>query len=208
MASSQDQEILNLLADYYSAQLDLSNAINEKNNAETNYANAQENIKNYQTQIPAIDDRINFLNLMLIEVLDLEALNGKPGESCIEGGGVFCNPCPGAVPVSFVGDVRDGYVHKGVDMAISTGTPIYCAADGVVIDVGVHESMGNFIKIMHDDGLETIYMHCSVTFVPKNVKVHKGDNIALVGNTGDSTGSHLHFQTEKNGEVVNGLDYM
>ena len=68
--------------------------------------------------------------------------------------------------------------------------------------------MGNYIKIDHGNGLVTVYMHCSQVFVPSGVSVYKGDNIALVGTTGDSEGPHLHFQVELDGIPVNGLDYL
>lgn len=204
----QEREILNLLADYYSAQKNLNDAIDEKNNAEKKYKDCKTDVLNFDSQINLIDQRIAYLNLMLYEVKVLESVDGCPGESKIEGQGLFCNPCPGSTIVANVGDLREGYVHKGIDMACNIGMPIYCAADGVVIDSGEHEQMGNFVKIMHNDGFVTIYMHCQKVFVPKNVNVHKGDNIALVGNTGDSSGPHLHFQVEKDGKVVNGLDFM
>lgn len=106
------------------------------------------------------------------------------------------------------GAEREGYVHKGMDISAPEGKPIYVACDGQVLESGENETMGNYIKIKHENGLVTIYMHCSKLFVPAGLKVYKGDNIALVGNTGDSTGPHLHFQVELNGEPVNGLDYL
>lgn len=95
-----------------------------------------------------------------------------------------------------------------MDFCAPEGTPIYAACDGEIIASGEHETMGNYIKIKHENGLATIYMHCSKVFVPSGLKVYKGDNIALVGNTGDSTGSHVHFQVALNGEAVNGQDYL
>lgn len=207
-ASSQDKEILNLLEEYYGAQIDLNNAITEKSNSEQIYSESKNFVDNYIYIVPSITERIDKLNSLIPEVLEIENEKGTPVESRIEGNGFFCNPCPGAVIVSGVGDLRDGYAHKGIDMAIASGTPIYCAADGNVIEAGTSPTMGNFVKIQNAENFVTIYMHCSVVFVPNGVKVHRGDNIALVGSTGDSTGPHLHFQVEHNGEVVNGLDYM
>lgn len=62
--------------------------------------------------------------------------------------------------------------------------------------------------ISHGDGLITQYMHCSHVFVPVGAQVKKGDNIANVGNTGDSQGSHVHFQVEENGTPVDGMKYL
>lgn len=100
------------------------------------------------------------------------------------------------------------YYHKGTDFAASVGDPVYAAADGWVVESGETPNMGIYIKIEHEDGFVTIYMHLSETFVPSGVRVHRGDNIALAGNTGDSTGPHLHFQVNKDGVAVDGLDYL
>ena len=204
--TSEEKEILTLLDNYYEAQKDYDDAVNEKNNAYNNYEKAKYNLSYASQFVEKSNQRIAYLNSILSEVKAVEGVNGIPGESMIIGDGVFCHPCPGSYISSNVGEERDGYIHKGVDLCTSTGTPIYCACDGYVVETGTNDSEGNFVKIMHDGGLVTIYMHCSQVFVPNNVRVHKGDNIALVGSTGDSTGPHLHFQTELNGQVINGLD--
>lgn len=145
---------------------------------------------------------------MLPQILEIENVYGAAGESRIEGDNLFCHPCPGSSVSSPFGEQRDGYVHHGIDMCANSGTPIYAACNGVVLESGQNDSMGNYIKIQHENGLVSIYMHCSHLFVPSGMQVCKGDNIALVGSTGDSEAPHLHFQVELNGTPVNGFNYL
>lgn len=87
--------------------------------------------------------------------------------------------------------------YNGVDLADSTGTPIYASASGTVIASatgGWNGGYGNFVIISHANGTQTLYAHNSKNLVSVGKKVSKGDKIALVGNTGKSTGPHLHFE--------------
>ena len=98
--------------------------------------------------------------------------------------------------------------HNGVDLASAKGTAIYAAYDGVVVAAAYSSTMGNYVMINHGDNLYTIYMHASVLKVSENAVVKKGDTIALVGSTGRSTGSHLHFTVRKDGEYVSPWEYI
>ena len=89
--------------------------------------------------------------------------------------------------------------HKGVDLAANTGTPIYASGDGTVTHSGSGTGYGLYIKISHAGGVETRYAHCSELLVSKGDKVKEGQLIALVGNTGISGGSHLHWEVRVNG---------
>lgn len=95
---------------------------------------------------------------------------------------------------------RWGRNHNGIDIAGGIGDPIFAALDGMVSFSGVQDGYGNVIIIKHGDGMETIYGHCSKLEKKVGDKVAKGDKIALVGNTGRSTGPHLHFELRVNGE--------
>ena len=142
------------------------------------------------------------------------ALNRGLAESGrLEGEGIFANPCPDAVYSSGFGyRTFDNAYHLGLDMAIGEGTPYYAADDGVVIDAtnggGYNGGAGNWIVIDHGNGVVTKYMHSAVTFVVPGDTVIRGQNIGLVGNTGNSFGSHLHFQVEINGVAVDPLIYL
>ncbi len=107
---------------------------------------------------------------------------------------------------SYVGDGRG---HKGMDIAAPAGTPIYAAEGGTVTYSGRDGSgYGNYIVIRHKSGLETLYAHCSALYVKKGDSVAAGESIAAVGNTGRSTGNHLHFEVRKNGVFTNPAAYI
>lgn len=91
--------------------------------------------------------------------------------------------------------------HKGVDLAANTGTPIYASASGVVTKSGSGTGYGLYIKIDHGEGVETRYGHCSQLIAKAGDHVNAGELIALVGNTGISGGSHLHFEVRINGKA-------
>lgn len=112
--------------------------------------------------------------------------------------GVFGMPIRNYVLTSRVG-ARWGKIHEGLDFGAPTGTPIYASDGGTVTISGVQSGYGNVIYISHGNGYETRYGHCSQLLVPAGAKVYKGQQIALVGSTGFSTGPHLHFEIRKNG---------
>ncbi len=98
--------------------------------------------------------------------------------------------------------------HKGLDIRGPVGTPIYATADGFVKTSKWLGSYGKFIEIDHGNGITTRYGHMSRLKVPANVRVKKGDIIGLMGSTGRSTGSHLHYEVRVAGEPVNPLSFM
>lgn len=95
--------------------------------------------------------------------------------------------------------------HKGVDFAMPTGTPVYATGDGEVVRVKNHPFAGKYIEIQHDGRYVTRYLHLSRSTVHRGQKVSRGERIALSGNTGRSTGPHLHYELHINGRVVNPL---
>lgn len=100
--------------------------------------------------------------------------------------------------------------HAGLDIAANEGVSIYATADGVVTEVGVDTGVGygNYVKLQHKDGIETLYAHASKTLVEVGDEVKQGDTIALVGTTGTSTGNHLHFEMIIDGERVDPMKYV
>lgn len=97
--------------------------------------------------------------------------------------------------------------HGGIDIAIPEGTNIYACADGTVTVSQYSDSAGNFITIDHGNGYESLYMHNSELLVNVGDTVKKGDLIAHSGNTGITSGPHLHFQIEENGTKVDPLGF-
>lgn len=98
--------------------------------------------------------------------------------------------------------------HKGLDIAVPSGTPILAAAAGKVVTAHYSSSTGNYIMIAHGNRLYTVYMHCSRLAVKEGDSVVQGQTIGYAGSTGISTGSHLHFGVSKNGSYVNPLNYV
>ncbi|MCG6883422.1 MAG: DUF5930 domain-containing protein [Silicimonas sp.] len=103
---------------------------------------------------------------------------------------------------------RWGRMHEGHDYAGATGTPIHATADGVVVHAGRLAGYGNLIKIRHDFGFETRYAHLSRIRVQEGERVSRGDRIGDMGNTGRSTGTHLHYEIRIGGEPMNPLKYI
>ena len=95
--------------------------------------------------------------------------------------------------------------HTGIDMACSTGTPIYPAMDGVVTAAGYNSTYGNYVIVQHHSGYKTLYGHMSKITCRKGNFVYTTTQIGKVGSTGLSTGPHLHFTVYKNGKTVNPL---
>ncbi|MHA6481633.1 peptidoglycan DD-metalloendopeptidase family protein [Paenibacillus sp. strain BS8-2] len=122
-----------------------------------------------------------------------------------EGTGRFIWPVSGARLTSKFGS-RWGRSHNGIDM-IGNKT-IKAADNGVVEFVGTKEGLGKCIIINHQNGYKTVYGHLSSYKVSKGDKVEKGDSIGIMGNTGNSTGTHLHFEVHKNGVMQNPLKYL
>jgi len=102
--------------------------------------------------------------------------------------------------------VRKG--HNGMDLACPTGTQIHAALDGTVIIAKNQGSYGNYVKIDHGDGLQTLYAHNSRLLVKEGQTVRAGDVIALSGSTGRSTGPHCHFEVWLNGSRTQPRDYL
>jgi murein DD-endopeptidase MepM/ murein hydrolase activator NlpD len=121
----------------------------------------------------------------------------------------FVHPCPGAsISSTFGWRNFDNSFHMGLDLAASTGTPIYAAVGGTVIISGFSSSAGNWVVISHGNGLVTKYMHASALYVTAGQVVTAGQQIAAVGNTGNSFGAHLHFQVEVNGAAIDPLLFL
>jgi murein DD-endopeptidase MepM/ murein hydrolase activator NlpD len=94
---------------------------------------------------------------------------------------------------------RWGVLHAGIDLANSIGTPILAVSDGVVVDAGPTAGYGMWVKLRHADGTVTLYGHVNTTLVSIGQRVMAGDQIATMGNRGNSTGPHLHFEVLKGG---------
>lgn len=102
---------------------------------------------------------------------------------------------------------RTTLFHAGIDISAPAGTPILATGDGIVAFAGWHGGYGQKITISHGYGFSTVYAHLSKAIVREGQRVKRGDIIALSGNTGMSTGPHLHYEVRKNGMTLNPVAY-
>lgn len=132
-----------------------------------------------------------------------------PGTSTVDGAaetgatGSFIWPCTGRISQG------SWARHVAIDIAAPTGTPIFAADSGTVIESGWTDvGYGQYVIIDHGNGFRTLYAHMSKRLVSKGAKVQRGQKIGLVGSTGNSTGPHLHFEIYRNGVLQNPLKYL
>ena len=104
--------------------------------------------------------------------------------------------------------LRWGRPHKGVDFAAPKGTPIRSTANGTVTFAGWESGYGRLVKISHSNRIETRYAHLSKIRVKKGQRVSRGELIGDMGNSGRSTGTHLHYEVRQNGVAVNPMSYI
>ncbi len=98
--------------------------------------------------------------------------------------------------------------HEGIDIAAQTGTPVAAPADGLVIKAGFSTGYGNMVEISHGYGLKTILAHNSRLNVKAGQRVKRGEVVCYIGDSGSSTGPHLHYEVRANGLPVNPVRYM
>ncbi|HVI42457.1 MAG TPA: M23 family metallopeptidase [Anaerovoracaceae bacterium] len=122
------------------------------------------------------------------------------------GTGTFIYPIRGTLTSRY--GSRWGRLHSGIDLAAPIGTHIKAADGGKVTFAGYNGQLGYMVAIDHGGGRVTWYGHCSKLFVKKGERVFQGQHIANVGNTGHSTGPHVHFEVHINGRTKNPLNYL
>ncbi|MDA3628918.1 M23 family metallopeptidase [Saccharopolyspora oryzae] len=118
----------------------------------------------------------------------------------------FVKPAEGTFTSGF--GARWGTSHKGVDIANSIGTPIRSVAAGTVIDAGPASGFGQWIRVKHKDGTITVYGHINTIDVSVGDEVGAGEQIATMGNRGQSTGPHLHFEVIEGGTQINPVPWL
>jgi murein DD-endopeptidase MepM/ murein hydrolase activator NlpD len=120
-------------------------------------------------------------------------------------GGV-ARPAAGTLTSTY--GARWGTVHYGIDIANSIGTPIFSAMAGEVIDSGPASGFGLWVRVGHDNGLITVYGHINESLVSVGQRVATGEQIAAMGNRGQSTGPHLHFEVHEGGNKIDPLPWL
>ncbi len=138
-----------------------------------------------------MDDVVDVQNLTkAIEVGERMAKNGKG--TAIEVAGAAVRPAAGVFTSGY--GARWGVTHYGIDIANRIGTPIRAVQDGVVVESGPASGFGMWVRVLHADGFTTVYGHLHRSLVSAGQRVKAGQQIALMGNRGYSTGPHLHFE--------------
>ncbi len=99
-------------------------------------------------------------------------------------------------------------LHDGIDIACIIGTPVKAVANGQVIATGVSKTYGNYVKYTDDNGYTIMYAHLSKILVKRNDKIKQGQTVALSGNTGLTTGAHLHFSAWKDEVSVDPMQFV
>lgn len=167
----------------------------------------------YEAEEARINDQIDELVRQAEEeAKKKQAAANQPVTGTTYSGGQFVWPAPqGRIgdPFGYRNCPFHGYeLHRGQDFPTATGTPIVAAAAGTVITAGYSGSYGNYVVINHGGGLTTLYAHNSSLLVKVGQTVSQGQQIAKAGSTGNSTGSHCHFEVKLNGVLQNPMNYL
>ncbi len=165
-------------------------------------------VEAYITSVNGVETERNIVseNVLCAAVDEIIQKGTKEPPSPI-GTGNMAVPTSGSLSSRF--GSRWGRNHNGIDLAAPTGTNIYAADNGTVIYAAYNNGgYGYMVQIDHGNGVVTYYAHCNELFVTEGSVVAKGDVIASVGNTGRSTGSHLHFEVRVDGTPIDPMSYM
>ena len=127
-------------------------------------------------------------------------------EAAEDSGAGYARPGTGRVTSPY--GRRWGRLHAGIDIAAGVGAPIYAAAVGTVTSAGSEGGYGRAVRILHGDGTTTVYGHMSRLLVSSGERVAAGQQIGKEGNTGQSTGPHLHFEVRIDGSPVDPLSWL
>lgn len=171
-------------------------------------ANKAATLAEYEAELASRDAVIAEIEKAVAEA------QSKLAQQKVYDGGAFCWPAPSYTRVSSEYGYRIHPIygtqkfHNGVDLAAPGGSDILAAYDGTVVAAAYNASMGNYVMIDHGGSLMTIYMHASRLLVSSGQEVTRGQRIALVGTTGNSTGNHLHFTVKLNGQYVSPWGYI
>ncbi len=149
--------------------------------------------------LPAFDSRVQGIMAKLDELASLNAAASRIP---------LVNPLHSGYRLSSPFGPRGGRLHKGIDMASSLNTPVFATADATVRFSGTQNGYGNVVILDHGGGYETYYAHLNRRLVTVGQTLSRGDRIALMGNTGRSTGVHLHYEIRKDNVAVNPMTYI
>jgi murein DD-endopeptidase MepM/ murein hydrolase activator NlpD len=171
---------------------------------ETYMADLQDNIEEIQRQEAAMEDQSKQIEKDILAAQRAVEYAGGELAWPVPGHYRITSPYGGRIhPITGVWST-----HGGTDIAAPNGTPIVSSNDGVVIYAGYHYSYGNYIIVDHGGGIATLYAHCSKLLAWNGQAVTKGETIALIGSTGESTGNHIHYEVRVNGVRKDPMGYL
>lgn len=179
----------------------------DKATAEEAIAELDKQIENYSEKVHENEEEKEAIEKELNAIIAAASSSNRP---IISGTGQFTHPCPNYVHLSGgYPNYANGSYHGGVDFAAPIGTSILAADSGTVISVRyLTYSYGYHLMIAHGNNLVTLYAHTSKILVSEGQNVSKGQKIAEVGSTGNSTGPHLHFEVRSGGTRLNPWSYL
>ncbi len=163
-------------------------------------------------QIDELNDEANELTAELQRQQAAQQISSSTTSTY--GGGIMAWPVPGYTTISSPYGYRTHPIlntkkfHSGLDIPAPRGTSIVAASDGTVIFAGTKGGYGNCIMVDHGGGIVTLYGHCSSLVASAGQTVSRGQTIAKVGSTGQSTGNHCHFEVRVNGSTVSPNSYL
>ena len=167
----------------------------------------QEDMDDLSAEAEAVQAQILKLSK---ELAAQQAAQGKPSNAAL--GGYIWPVSSRRITSTFGGRASPGGIgstnHKGIDIAAPRGTPVYAADGGTVTYAGWMSGYGYLVRINHGNGIVTYYGHNSKLLVSVGQDVYKGQQIAKMGSTGNSTGNHCHFEVRYNGVAKNPLNYL
>lgn len=217
--TKRELETLNMQLEEKQAQLEAQKISlqNDKSEAETLRASVQEDIAAQNALIDDLNAAAEQITALIQEEQRKAAANsGSSGTSAPAQfvGGSFCLPAPSYTRISSYYGYRihpitgTTKMHTGVDFAAASGTKCVAGNAGTVIYSGWYSGYGNTVIIDHGGGISSLYAHNSALLVSKGQKVSKGQQIAKIGSTGNSTGPHCHFEIRINGKHTNPMPYL
>ncbi|MCL5029142.1 MAG: M23 family metallopeptidase [Bacteroidetes bacterium] len=163
---------------------------------------SEEKLKQVLSYVDDVSRKINFEKTQYIEISN-KLKENKQLYSAIPA----IKPCNGIITdgfgMRFHPILHIKRMHEGIDFNVQSGSPVFATGDGTIDFVGNKEGFGLVVEIDHNFGYQTIYAHLSRAIVHEGQKVKRGEEIALSGNSGLSTGPHLHYEVHQNGVALN-----
>ena len=221
---SFEKKSVDQLLDKKQGQLEEYNSLISKSESELDQYNAEIQKKSEEVERLLAEQRRQIAAEEAAAAAAAAAKNNSAGGDSTDSGQTAANPTVSASgfvwPLASAGRLSCGFgprraptagastYHKGIDIAVPTGTAVRASKAGKVVTATYSSSAGNYVAIYHGDGVYTYYMHCSSLSVSVGDQVAQGQTVALSGSTGISTGPHLHFAVNVGGQYVNPLNYV